>query len=466
MIARMIGRIAGRSIDSIHDRHGSDDCPSSRAARRGPPRRVVLPLLALGLACGVAPAHAQSALEPMSDPNPLCLDDARDVGFPTLPFSIDDSLESEPPSSAVDFFRFEGTPGQALQVRMLGSATGSGSLPDPFLGLFDDQCRLLLVNDDAEGSLNSLLEFVVPDGGTFVIAAAKYPDAEFDGSSFSDPGTYQLLVAESPPLIDSISVQVVNRLTGAPIPGDRDPFAFVELYRCDGRDCNEYIGAANANDEGRVTFTGASFTPALKVGTYLLRVRANDFGSNESGRFTVAANQAFEVWDVALTPPPISIGAVSACEAIPPQGGTCTYDVTVDNNTSRPVDGLAWSLVDASGIGVNYSSRFEASTAGPQQDAAQRAVLAIPARSSATASFSFEVPSFVPEGAQFCQSAYLGLEPSALLNVIRQQELFCIQKSGNRFVKLADERMTDEFVERDEQSIDRRLRGRGIAATK
>ena len=103
---------------------------------------------------------------------------------------------------------------------------------------------------------------------------------------------------------------------------------------------------------------------------------------------------------------------------------------------------------------------------GPQQDAAQRAVLAVPARSSATVNFSFEVPSFVPEGAQFCQSVYLGLEPSALLSVIEQQELFCIQKSGNRFARLADERMADEFVERDEQSIDRRLRSRGIAAPK
>ena len=408
--------------------------------------------------------QAQSTPEPMSDPNALCLSSAQEIGALAPPYALDGDLEGDPVEARVDFYRFEAEPGTALDVRLLGAPSGAGTLPDPFLGLFDAQCRLLVLNDDS-GSLESFLRFVVPADGTFHLAAAKYPDSEFDGGSGpGNAGSYRLTIDAAPALIDSISARVVNAVTGDPVPGDREPFAFVELYRCDERDCVDYVGAFNANGAGQVSFDNDQFGNRLTVGTYLLRVRANDFGANESGRFRVGENEAFEVWDIAIRPPPIAIGELAACENVPPQGGACRYEIDVDNNTTAPLDALVWSLVDGFNLGGFGSTRFEASVAGSGDEGVRRGSVRVPALSSSTVAFSFEVPSFAPEGAQFCQSVYLGLEPSPLFNPVARSDLFCIEKDGNAFRAFAGAAAAKAGIAREERSIEHRRLGQGAGS--
>ena len=58
----------------------------------------------------------------------------------------------------------------------------------------------------------------------------------------------------------------------------------------------------------------------------------------------------------------------------------------------------------------------------------------IPAYSAGTEiAFSFEVPSSVREGAQFCQALYIGLEPFPLVNTLDEKSLFCIEKLSGSF---------------------------------
>lgn len=414
---------------------------------------VPLALLSLAALLAAPPLAAQDS----PAPNPLCLA-AESIGAMALPYAREGTLLDDPQDERLEFLRFEAAPGAELDVNLRGEQGGFGTLGDPLLGLFDADCAQIAVNDDFR-SLNSFLRVTVPEDGVFVLGVTRFSDFGFDGSITGRAGTYELSITEAPPTIDSISVRVVNALGGEPLPGDREPFAFVELYRCDA-DCNERIGAFNANGEGRVEFRAEWFFPPLTAGTYLLRVSARTFGSNESGRFTVGPGEAFEVWDVALEPPPISIGEVVPCLALPPQGGACRYEVTVNNNTREALRGLLWSRVDAFGIGSPAgSSSFEASAGTPRTDTAIRAPLAIEALSSQSVAFAYEVPSFVEPGAEFCSSLAVGLEPGALLNTLVERALFCIQKRPNTAFKVLSGVSTSKTMAQGQQQalIERRL---------
>lgn len=426
-------------------------------------RQFALTICAIGVFFLSTPeANAQDALQPMSDPNALCLNNSQAIGSLTLPLVLEDELQGDPVENRLDFFSFEAAPGTLLEVRMEGQTGGAGTLNDPFLGLFDNQCRLLALNDDFR-SLNSFLRFAVPDSGVFTLAAAKYPDSEFNGSSgSSSSGSYRLSLEQAQPLIESISVRITDLITREPVRGDTDPFGFVELYRCNGGDCDQFVAAFNSNSEGRVTFNGTFSGLGLSAGTYLLRAGATDYGSNESGRFIVTGNEAFEVWDITLAPPPIAVGNFSTCEDIPPQGGVCLYEVNINNNTRQDVAGLAWSVVDGFNLGRNDSTRFEASSGDTADATTQRAELQIGAFSSTTARFNFEVPSFTPEGAQFCQSLYIGLDPSPLYNLLEQRQLFCIEKRGNVFRSFQGIEMSKAGIEGDQRSIEQRMLSQGM----
>jgi len=427
-------------------------------------RRLALASLAIGSLLLSSPSVYAQELEPISDPNQFCLNNSNNLTLLTPPWSIDAELESDPIENRVDFYQFEAEAGSQLVANLQGASSDSGTLPDPFLGLFDDQCRLLAFNDD-DFNLDSRLRFQVPSSGVFSIAATKFPDGNFDGSSGAgDVGTYRLSIdtAEQVQVIESISVRLVNQITREPVRGDTEPFASVDLYRCD-ENCNTFIAGFNADSDGRVVFDGSANGFDLQPGFFLLRARALDYGSNESGRFFVGPEEAFEVWDITLTPPSVSIGASSVCDALPPQGGVCIYDVNIDNNTTQLFDGLAWSFVEAFGLDRGTSTRFEATSADTPEEVSQRAEILIPALSSTNVQFRFDVPSFAPEGATFCQSLFIGVEPAPLYNPVDDRFLFCIEKQGNFYRTFQGSEMNKAGINGEQLSLDRRRLNNGLA---
>jgi 5-hydroxyisourate hydrolase-like protein (transthyretin family) len=321
-------------------------------------------------------------------------------------------------------------------VDLQGADSGAGTLADPFLGLFDSACNLLELNDDAVG-FDSRLVFVVPANGVFVLAATSCCDGDFTGDGGSD-GTYALTTSPAPPAIGSIAGRVVDAVSGEPLPGDSPPFAFVELFRCDGDECFEFVNNQSTDSDGRFRFEQDFLGDPIPVGTYEVNAFAEDFQQGSTGPFDVGEGEDFDVGDIPLAPPPFFISDIQPCAELLPQGGTCNYSATLNNNTSAQLTGLVWSPVDSFSLGSSLDfTLFEASTR-PGIQIAVRERVSVAAFGAQTVQFQFEVPSFVQQGATFCTRVFLGLDPDPLVNTFLERFLFCISKGDSAFEVMAE----------------------------
>jgi hypothetical protein len=167
---------------------------------------------------------------------------------------------------------------------------------------------------------------------------------------------------------------------------------------------------------------------------------------------------------VSLKPPPILLGQQLNCENLPPQGGVCNYSVVLNNNTDRLLSALMWSVAAGFGLGSPQGNRqFEATKHSTDTLNQPRAPQLIPAFSAgAEVAFSFEVPSTVQQGAQFCQTLYIGLEPFPLVNTLDEQSLFCIEKLPNRFKIVTGISMTSVREKGNNRLLQKRLRSYGL----
>jgi hypothetical protein len=120
------------------------------------------------------------------EPNNPCAV-AQNFGDTGLPYDVSGNLDL----NDVDFFRFNANAGEEIVADLEGSATGQGTLGDPFLGLFDSNCNLLAIDDDNGTSLNSRLYFTVRADGVFVFVAAGCCDSFF----FNDTATTEIYTA-------------------------------------------------------------------------------------------------------------------------------------------------------------------------------------------------------------------------------------------------------------------------------
>ncbi|MGE0700243.1 MAG: calcium-binding protein, partial [Hyphomicrobiaceae bacterium] len=73
-----------------------------------------------------------------------------------------------------DWFRITLAAGQSLSVALDGAATGDGTLSDPLLVIYDANGNELFRNDDARGTLNSLVMFTASVAGTYFVSAAGF----------------------------------------------------------------------------------------------------------------------------------------------------------------------------------------------------------------------------------------------------------------------------------------------------
>ncbi len=232
---------------------------------------------------------------------------AQDVGAVALPHTVDGSLDTAGGEPDIDFFRFSAGPGDLVRADHQGVSGGVGTLDDPLLALFDGDCNLIAINDDA-GTLDSRLQFTVPGSGAFVLAATAFPDFEFDGSEAE--GTY-LLTLSAVETADSISGRLVSARDGMPVSGESPTFAAVVLYRCfDAVSCFDFVGFRQADSGGNFIFETDDFGNPLSAGAYRIEAFANGFEFFSGVPFNVAANQALDLGDIALTPF-ILIGSVS-----------------------------------------------------------------------------------------------------------------------------------------------------------
>ena len=254
-----------------------------------------------------------------------------------------------------DWFGITLTAGVAITIDLLGIDTTTGTLPDPYLYLYNGSGSLLAQDDDSGTGFNSRLNFTPSSSGTYYIAAAAYDDSYM--------GTYRISVTGSIPsddyrdsLTDATAlfgqVNVNGSSTGSlETRGDRDWFrvqltagstytmAVTGLSGGGGtledsylrlRDSSGFLLTENddillgVNRDSRLSFTAAS------TGTYYLDVGAFDDDYTGTYRVSVAAGSQSQLPDI-LVGDTISLGS----EILRPGGGTTiSYHVVNGGGTA------------------------------------------------------------------------------------------------------------------------------------
>ena len=368
-------------------------------------------------------ALAQGSAE--SEPNQPC-SSAQDFGPVTLPFIVDGSLDSTPESPDVDFFKFTGTPGAWVTIDLQGQSSGKGTLENPMLGVYDSACNLFNIIDNY--GLDSHLDMTIPEDGVFILAATNSGDYDFIGGGI---GTYQLTVSPFVQ-IGSISGRIVDAVSGNPLPGDVDPFALVDLLRCELGNCDIFVNQQFANNEGRFRFVNDFNNVPLSPGTYQVIARANQYSQSQTDPFAVAENENRDIGDIRVQPFPVQTSDLKPCVNLPSAGGTCAYSIKLTNRTGEVINGSAWSSVEGISLGTTGNGSFTGYTRF--QTAVPKPVT-LPARASRVVEFDFQVPNTVRDGSIICPNIFVGLNrPQPFFNTVVGRRtttgLFCIRKSG------------------------------------
>jgi len=375
-----------------------------------------------------APAVAQDYTE--SEPNNPCAS-AQFIGMPPgWPAVVTGELTPTggAPPGDVDFFVFQAPEGMRLRAGLRSDDGQPQPLGDPYLGLFDSECNLLIVNDDYLG-LNSRLDFDVPYGsdGIFILAASGCCDLGFDGSH-GHQGAYRLRVLIPPEPVQAITGRVVDAVSGAPLSGSAPPFPMVELARCLAGNCNNLAGNMAPDEFGIFRFESNYTGSPLDPGQYVLRAYGGEYAPVEIGPFDAASAAIVDLGDIALQPPPYVFENLVPCADVPAAGGRCRYSVDIRNNTNETIKGLGWSFVNAYGGAspLGYSV-FPA-------DSTRRIQLA--ALATRTLSFGFDVPAGVASGTVMCADAWFSNRDTAYFGTLRNAALFCIVKQEYEYTVL------------------------------
>jgi hypothetical protein len=308
-------------------------------------------------------------------------------------------------TSDVDFFAFNGLPGQRLVLSV-----------DSIGGVFDEQCRLIARN---RAFLEPRIEFAVPASGRYAIGVAALGDLDFTGVGFQEGG-YSVSVEAAPTFVSSISGRVVDAHGGFALPGTVQPNTEVVLEQC-FFDCTE-LARQRADAQGRFRIERDRFGDPLPTQNLQLTVAADRYKTAELA-LAPADGEQLDLGDVALEPPAIVFSDVKACDPIPVEGGRCEYSAVIRNTTDVRFIGQALSTVDGFG-----PVSFEASASRTGSGTVRRAALDIPPGGAHTVRFAFDVPRSFLNGEQVCARLDVGFDPFPLFNSAGEVELFCVRK--------------------------------------
>ncbi len=246
------------------------------------------------------------------EPNNRC-DTATYLGEVTVPFSMNGDLVRVESAGDVDFYRLEAAAGAALDVRLQGASSGSGTLDDPFLGFFDSHCALVAYNDDYLESRDSRLVITIPADGSVVLAATSWSDSGFTGDHIGE-GTYLLRLSPFAG-VGSILGRVVVATTEPATEIGTGQAVWVYLFACadaaDAGSCNDQVALAETTDGANFRFTRDEYGAPLAVGSYLIRAYTEGFGfKGQVGPFSVAEGVDYDVGTIEITAP-TNIGSIS-----------------------------------------------------------------------------------------------------------------------------------------------------------
>jgi hypothetical protein len=173
-----------------------------------------------------------------------------------------------------DWYRLEVEAGRIYVIELQGAATGSGTLPDPLLSLFDATGALLASNDDA-ATTDSRLAWLAAANSTLYVEAAAFG---------GDVGTFSLRarIADDVPgdAGTGAMLPIGGRVAGEiELADDRD------WYRIEVQAGHTYL----LDLQGSASGAGTSIDPFLR----LLDSDGNELAANDDGGLELEAALAF-----------------------------------------------------------------------------------------------------------------------------------------------------------------------------
>lgn len=232
------------------------------------------------------------------------------------------------------------------------------------------------------------------------------------------------------PQIGSISGRAVDALSAGPLAGDRDPFAFVNLIRCDDPECTSgtFVANQSTGPDGRFTFASPFSGSPIVPGTYQIEIAANQYQPNRSAPVAVAEGADVDLGDIPVTPLPMQLLDPQVCDSIVPPSGEvaarCTYRVRVRNRTAQRFRGAAWSVINAFDIGSPVN--FTVFQVGDPKS------LTLEPRQSKIVGFTVRIPETVAVGALVCPSILVGTNRrQPFFNTTSIRDLFCVVKGAS-----------------------------------
>lgn len=232
------------------------------------------------------------------------------------------------------------------------------------------------------------------------------------------------------PRVGSIRGRVIDALTGAPLPGVAVPYTWVELQYCYDEWYCYPIRSTNADAVGRFQFESSTWD-FLPPGIYQIRAAANQYEATTGPRFTVADAEHHEAGDLALKSFPVRIYPGQPCGPIPPQGGNCQFTVQIVNGMPGRLQGEAWSVVSAYGIGApTQSTVFQTGVSKS---------LSLGSAASTILPFAFQVPASVDNGAYICVQTLVAQRPNSF-NTLGSLYDFCLVKGAYGFTVVPEGR--------------------------
>jgi hypothetical protein len=142
--------------------------------------------------------------------------------------------------------------------------------------------------------------------------------------------------------------------------------------------------------------------------------------------------------DVTIDSPSIAFENLQLCPTVPLGGGTCAYSVDVVNRDALPFAGLARS--SAEGTSVFLRPTFFELTGGDGEADVVRPEVALEPFGRTTLTFSLEIADLQPSRnyTPICVRLYLGAEPAPLFTPVREEPLFCLNRTENGFEPVDD----------------------------
>jgi hypothetical protein len=146
-------------------------------------------------------------------------------------------------------------------------------------------------------------------GGTASFIAEASGTYIFQVGGVGQDGTAQFNLTP----MAAISGRVTDAGTGAPLPGNTEPFAAAQLFRICGDGCLEFVNSQNADGEGRFVFDSYYYGSPLPAGSYQITATAFPYQTQQFGPFDFSGSD-LDVGDLPLNPPSVIHGRVVASD--------------------------------------------------------------------------------------------------------------------------------------------------------